>query len=98
MALSEQVYRVGRSTQARPYEVTTRTVWHGYLLSQEEKRQIDFMMGRAMLDDKFCDRLLKKRDSSLFAEYGLSNETQKWLRSIEASSLSELAQAITYGH
>jgi hypothetical protein len=69
-------------------------VWHGFLLSTDEKRRIDQLMGSALLDDCVCDLLVNKRDSSIMTRFGLSRETQNWLRSIEASSLEELAQEI----
>ena len=51
-------------------------------------------MGSALMDESLCDLLVNKRDTSIMANFGLSFETQKWLRSIEASSLEELAQEI----
>lgn len=73
----------------------TRTeIWRGFLLTADEKRGIDRMMGTALLDDSTRDLLVNKRDSSLMASFGLSRETQSWLRSIQATSLEELAQEI----
>jgi hypothetical protein len=54
-------------------------------------------MGLALLDEEVCRRLLKDRDASLFAAFGLAQETQAWLRSITATTLSELAEAIIAG-
>ncbi len=94
MALSKQAYSYDRSASSVLYKLTRREVWHGYLLSNEERTHIDNMMGRALLDQAFCDQLIHQRDSVLLAEYGFSTETQRWLCSIEAASLSEFAQAI----
>jgi hypothetical protein len=69
-------------------------LWHGFLLSSDEKRRIDQLMGSALLDDTLCELLVNQRDTSLMAQFGLSLDTQKWLRSIEAKSLEELAQEI----
>jgi hypothetical protein len=63
-------------------------------MGKEEKRRLDTLMGTALLDEKVCHRLVRERDTSLLAAFGLSNETQLWLRSIEAGSLTELAEAI----
>ena len=71
-------------------------IWRGFLLSAEEKRRIDQLMGSALLDESLCDLLVNKRDLSVMASFGLSFETQKWLRSVEAASLEELAQEIAY--
>ena len=71
-----------------------RDLWHGFLLSVDEKRRIDQLMGSALLDDTLCELLVNQRDTSLMARFGLSLDTQKWLRSIPASSLEELAQEI----
>ena len=82
-----------RATQSeRQY---TRTgIWRGFLLTADEKRGIDRLMGSALLDDSTRDLLVNQRDASLMASFGLSRETQSWIRSIEASSLEELAQEI----
>jgi len=72
----------------------TRELWHGFLLNAEEKRRIDQLMGSALLDDTLCDRLVHQRDTTVMAQFGLSLDTQKWLRSIQATSLEELAQEI----
>jgi hypothetical protein len=88
------VLREVQRTSARRQHYTRGEVWHGFLLSSDEKRRIDNLMGSALLDDCLCDLLVNKRDSSIMARFGLSRETQNWLRSIEASSLEELAQEI----
>ena len=93
MALSKPMYSVNHSAQYQ-YRPKNRQVWQGYLLSNDERRRIDNLMGRALLDDSFCQELLHNRSTTLLAEFGLSASTQDWLCSIEASSLSELAQAI----
>ena len=73
----------------------TRTgIWRGFLLTAEEKRGIDRLMGTALLDDSTRDLLVNQRDMSLMASFGLSSATQNWIRSIEATSLEELAQEI----
>ena len=95
MALSERLYHMDRSSHAKKADPFKKRLWQGYCLSAEEMMQIDQLMGRALLDRKFCERLLNKRDSAIFVEYGLSPETQTWLASIEAGNLTEFAQAIT---
>jgi len=83
------------SWNARPEtrEVPLKPIWHGYLLTREERTSLDRMMGKALLDSRFCDRLLRQRDSALLAEFGFSPSAEAWLCSIKADSLSELAQA-----
>ena len=63
-------------------------------MGQEEKRRLDNLMGTALLDDRVRQRLVDERDASLLASFGLSTETQRWLCTVEARSLAELAQAI----
>lgn len=63
-------------------------------MGKAEKQRLDTLMGTALLDEAVRHRLVRERDSSLLAAFGLSKETQVWLRSIEAGSLTELAQAI----
>jgi len=93
MALGEHIYRFPRPNKP---ELSRNKLWHGYLLSQEERCRIDNLMGRALLDQHLCERLIMHRDVAIFAEIGLSPETQQWLCSIEASSLTEFAQAIAF--
>lgn len=71
MALSERLYQIDRSGHPKTADPFKKRLWHGYCLSTEEMMQIDKLMGRALLDRKFCDRLLKKRDNAIFVEYGL---------------------------
>ncbi|MBL8134648.1 MAG: hypothetical protein L6Q98_05370 [Anaerolineae bacterium] len=70
-------------------------VWRGYLIGQDEKRRINRMLTSALLDDALCARLVYDRDSSLLSSFGLSLETQQWLRGIQAESLEELAGEIS---
>jgi len=63
-------------------------------MGKEEKQRLDSLMGTALLDETVRHRLVRERDTSLLSAFGLSKETQLWLRSIEAGSLTELAQAI----
>ncbi len=63
-------------------------------MGKEEKRRLDNLMGTALLDERVCKRLVNERDASLLTSFGLSTETQSWLKTVEAQSLTELAQAI----
>ncbi len=71
--------------------------WWQYTLCKEERKRLDDLMGAALLDTDICDRLVKQRDRSLLTAFGLSDETQGWLRSIKANSLVEFAQAVVSG-
>ena len=71
--------------------------WWDHMRSKEESKRLDNLMGLAMLDQDICRRLLQERDASLFSAFGLSSETQAWLRSIKAATLVELAEAIVAG-
>ncbi len=73
---------------------TGADTWWEYVLNQEEKLRLDHLMGVALLDEDVCDRLVNKRDHSLLTAFGLSEETQNWLETVQANSLIELAQAI----
>jgi len=63
-------------------------------MGKEEKQRLDNLMGTALLDEAVRRRLVNERDVSLLTSFGLSTETQSWLRTVEAQSLTELAQAI----
>ncbi len=68
--------------------------WWNYLLSKGEKARLDNLLGAALLDDKLRNRLVVERDRDLMDAFGLSDDTKHWLCKIDASSLSDLAQAI----
>jgi hypothetical protein len=72
-------------------------VWWDHVRSKEERKRLDNLMGLALLDEDVCRRLLQDRDSGLFTAFGLSLETQAWLRAINAATLVELAEAILAG-
>jgi hypothetical protein len=73
------------------------TGWWQHVLSQDERKRLDNLVGVALLDNEICDRLLGGQDESLFSAFGISEETQRQLRSIRATSLADFAQAITFG-
>ncbi len=70
------------------------SVWWDDVIQKDEKQRLDNLMGVALLDEDICHRLVSERDSSLLTAFGLSTETQMWLRDIQATTLAELAQAI----
>ncbi len=69
-------------------------VWWQYVLSQSERERMDDLLGLALLDKDICEELVVKRDVSLLAAFGLSEDTQEWFIHIKASTLKELAQGI----
>ena len=90
----KMVLRELQRTSRRERQFQRSEIWRGFLITAEEKRCIDNLMGSALLDESLCDLLVNQRDTSLMASFGLSLDTQRWLRSIEAASLEELAQEI----
>ncbi len=68
--------------------------WWQSVLSQNERERLDDLLGLALLDKDLCEQLVLKRDTSLLAAFGLSENTQQWFSRIKASTLKELAQAI----
>ena len=71
--------------------------WH-YILSKDEKKRLDHLLGAALLDDKVRQRLVNDRDSGLMDAFGLTEDTKRWLCAVDASSLTDLAQAIVKAH
>lgn len=71
--------------------------WWNYVLSKDERRRIDQLLGMALLDPDIHDRLVERRDRTLFDAFQLSVETQAWLHAIPARTLPELAQAVVAG-
>jgi len=70
--------------------------WWQHVLSQDERKRLDNLVGVALLDADICKRLLGGNDDSLFSAFGISEETRQHLRSIEATTLVDLAKAITF--
>lgn len=66
----------------------------GVTLSTRERDSLDRLFGHALLDDTVCRRLVERRDEALLIQYRLPLAVQRWLASLPAASLAELAQAI----
>jgi hypothetical protein len=71
------------------------SVWWEYVLSKTEVQRLESLIGMALLDQSVCERLVNVRDDALLEAFDLSHETREWLRMIKASTLSELAEAIS---
>jgi hypothetical protein len=69
--------------------------WWQHVLSQDERKRLDNLMGVALLDAEIGKQLLAGQDDTLFSAFGLSEETRQRLRSIQATTLVDFAQAIT---
>ena len=68
--------------------------WWDNTLNQSERERLDNLLGLALLDNKVCEQLVVKRDTSLLAAFGLSEDTQRWLSGIKANTLKEFARAV----
>ena len=65
-----------------------------YRPNREEMKQIDTMLGVALLDTQVARRLVFHRDDSFLATFGLGENLRHWLMGIEAASLEDLVHAI----
>jgi len=72
--------------------------WWRYVLDMDEKKRLDNLLGAALLKVDIRQRLVWDRDEALFNEYGLSEPTKQWLRSVKAKTLTEFAQAIVHDY
>ncbi|MEO8608063.1 MAG: hypothetical protein ABI690_09290 [Chloroflexota bacterium] len=70
--------------------------WWEHMSEQNEQKRLDNLMGVALLDSEVCERLLSGSDDTLMSAFGISAETQHRLKSAQASSLTDLAQALTH--
>jgi hypothetical protein len=95
MALREPRFSLRRLMVEEVPKPIKKQTWQGYLLSQDDQRRIDALMGRALLDPTFCEELLKRCDVGLLAEFGFRTEIVAWLCSLEVTSLAEFAEAVT---
>jgi len=94
MALNDQGPVMDVSPWPKGQGFAGSDAWWQYMLSKDERRRLDNLMGVALLDEEIRGRLVEQRDNTLMEAFGLSTETQGWLRTIQADSLVELAQAI----
>ena len=65
------------------------------VITAKEKQKLDRLFVTALFDKKLCKRLVEERDFSVLSEYGISVETQNWLRVVPANSLMDLARAVS---
>ena len=79
MALNDQGPVMDLSPWPKGQGFAGSDAWWQYMLSK---------------DEEIRGRLVDQRDDTLMEAFGLSTETQGWLRTIKANSLVELAQAI----
>ena len=93
MTIIEQTPGVEVSLWPQGHGFETVDAWWD-IMDKDEKQRLDNLMGIALLDTEVRERLVNKRDKSLLTSFGLSQETQNWIREINATSLIELAQAI----
>jgi len=63
-------------------------------INEVEMRQLNRLIGMALVDETVCNRLVVQRDRALFADFGLSPLVERWLTSMPAASLTEIARAI----
>jgi hypothetical protein len=68
--------------------------WWTHVLSLEEKRRLNNLMGIALLDTSIRQRLIDDRDPALYDAFGLSDETKSWLQDVSVTSLDELASIL----
>jgi hypothetical protein len=73
---------------------TGADAWRQHTPSQSERDCLDNLMGQALLDQGVRHRLLVQRDPTLLDALDLSEDTRRWLASVQASTLKEFAQAI----
>lgn len=69
--------------------------WWEHVRALDEQKRLDNLMGVALLDEAVCEQLLHGRSDSLMNAFGLSEETQRRLRTVRAATLADLAQAIS---
>ena len=94
MALMRQSPVMDITPWPRGQGFTGANAWWDYMMSKEERRRLDNLLGVALLDEDIRTRLVSKRDDSLLEKFGLSEKTRSRLRDIQASSLADLAQQI----
>ena len=71
--------------------------WWDYVLSKDEAKKLNELLGTALLDADFCQRLLSGTDESILSKFEFSTQMREWLLNIHASTLQELAEALVSG-
>lgn len=72
--------------------------WWSYVMDMSEDKRLDHLLGAALLNNEICQRLVQDRDENLLESFGISERTKQWLLTIEADSLTDLAQAIAVNY
>jgi len=73
------------------------SAWWDYVLSKDECRKLNDLLGTALLDSDFCQRLLSGHDESILMKFEFSPQMREWLLNIHAATLQELAEALVSG-
>jgi hypothetical protein len=71
--------------------------WWDYVLSKDETKKLNELLGIALLDSDFCQRLLSGNDESILTKFDFSSPMRDWLMNIHATTLQELAEALVSG-
>lgn len=67
------------------------------LSRSSQQKNLEYLLGSALVNERVRSRLLEQRDPSLLKEFGISEEISNWLFASNASTLSELARTINVG-
>ena len=73
------------------------SAWWDYVHSKDECKKLNDLLGTALLDSDFCQRLLNGHDESILLKFDFSPAMREWLLNIHAASLQELAEALVSG-
>jgi hypothetical protein len=95
------------SNHRHPYDMVLDTnAWQGqpgfrgsdeyktFVRNQDEGSRLNHLLGMALLDESIRHRLVDARDESLLASFGLSESTKKWIITMRANSLTDIASAV----
>lgn len=68
--------------------------WCNYVRNQDERRRLDHLLGVALLDENIRHRLVDTRDEALLTAFGLSESTRRWIITLHANSLTDIASEV----
>jgi len=95
MALHTSTFYSHRALPVRE-TLTAQEDSRPFSFSAAERDSLDVLLGAALLDSDVRQRLVVRRDTTLFNSYAISQRVQRWLKALQATSVAEIAQAVAY--
>jgi len=65
-----------------------------FVCNKDESSRLNHLLGMALLDADIRHRLVEARDETLLTSFGLSESTKKWIITMRANTLADIASEV----